>query len=315
ATWDGEDSEELYDLVVVGAGISGLAAAYFYQQAVGEGAKVLILDNHDDFGGHAKRNEFNIDGRLMVGYGGTQSIEAPSSYPDVAKQLVRDLGVDLNRFYQAFDRDLYKSLGLSRGIFFDKETFGADHLAVGELNNPQVLKTIPVSDSGKADIARLLADTDRHLSDVAVEDRVAYLNNIDYRSYLAKHAGMGDEALKIMQSRSRGLWAIGIDALPASVAWSSGYPGFADTDLGVPLYGGDEEPYIFHFPDGNASIARLLVRKMIPAVAAGEGMEDIVTAKFDYGQLDDPGSPVRIRLNGTADGYGILMTNCATPYR
>src|SRR5215510_11349964 len=47
--------EESYDLVVVGGGISGLAAAYFYQRAVGGQARILILDNHDDFGGHAKR--------------------------------------------------------------------------------------------------------------------------------------------------------------------------------------------------------------------------------------------------------------------
>src|SRR5271166_2624265 len=50
--------EEAYDLVVVGGGISGLSAAWFYRRAAGAGAKILVLDNHDDFGGHAKRNEF-----------------------------------------------------------------------------------------------------------------------------------------------------------------------------------------------------------------------------------------------------------------
>ena len=50
---------EEFDLVVVGGGISGLAAAYFYRQAR-PNARILILDNHDDFGGHAKRNEFHV---------------------------------------------------------------------------------------------------------------------------------------------------------------------------------------------------------------------------------------------------------------
>src|SRR6266545_509969 len=54
--------EEHYDLVVVGAGISGLAAAFFYRRAAGSSARILVLDNHDDFGGHAKRNEFTLDG-------------------------------------------------------------------------------------------------------------------------------------------------------------------------------------------------------------------------------------------------------------
>jgi spermidine dehydrogenase len=43
----------------------------------------------------------------------------------------------------------------------------------------------------------------------------------------------------------------------------------------------------------------MLVRRMIPAVADGNDMEDIVTARFDYSQLDQPGSSTRIRLNST----------------
>ena len=50
--------DEDYDLVVVGAGLSGLAAAHFYREQR-PAARILLLDNHDDFGGHAKRNEFN----------------------------------------------------------------------------------------------------------------------------------------------------------------------------------------------------------------------------------------------------------------
>ncbi len=301
ATWDGEETGEQYDLVVVGGGISGLSAAYFYRQATGENAKILVLDNHDDFGGHAKRNEFNLDGRLMIGYGGTQSLEAPGGYPEVAKKLLRELGIETERFYTAFDRKLYQSLGLSRATFFDKETFGADHLAVGDLDDPEVLEHIPISEEGKADLVRLLADEGQYLEDIPVQDRLAYLDGIDYRTYLKKHAAMGDEVLNVLQSSGRGLWATGIDALPAKLAWSSGFPGFADLELGVSSYRREpREPYIFHFPDGNASVARLLVRKMIPAVAPGDSMEDIVTAKFDYRQLDDPQSGVRIRLNSTA---------------
>ena len=52
------------DLIVVGGGISGLSAAHFFRQRV-PNAKILILDNHDDFGGHAKRNEFVYEGRTL----------------------------------------------------------------------------------------------------------------------------------------------------------------------------------------------------------------------------------------------------------
>ena len=86
-----------------------------------------MLDNHDDFGGHAKRNEFTLDGRLVIGYAGSQSIQSPRSmWKTAAKRLLRDLHVDVTRFETAFDRSLYGSLGLSRGLFFNREAFGRD---------------------------------------------------------------------------------------------------------------------------------------------------------------------------------------------
>ena len=301
ASWTGEATGEHFDLVVVGGGISGLSAAYFYRQAMGASAKILVLDNHDDFGGHAKRNEFQIDGRLMIGYGGTMLLEAPSNYPTVAKRLIRELGIDTKRFYTAYDRDLYASLGLSRGTFFDKSVFGTDHLAVGRLSNPRVLKGIPLSAKGKADLARLYADDRNHLADMAPQAQIDYLARTDYRTYLKDKAGIGDEALQAIESLPHGVWNIGIDALPARTAWTSEYPGFGTLDLDIyDDEGWVDEPNIFHFPDGNATVARLLVRNMIPRSAPGNDMEDIVTARFDYGRLDDPGSPVRIRLNSTA---------------
>jgi spermidine dehydrogenase len=301
ANWVGEDTGEDYDLVVVGGGLSGLSAAYFYRQAAGVRARILILDNHDDFGGHAKRNEFRIGGRRLIGYGGTMLLEAPGSYPAIAKKLIREIGIDTQRFHAAFDQELYSSLGLRRGTWFSKETFGADHLAVGNLAEPDVLAQIPLSQEARVDLARLLAD-DRHYLDGLDRDTwIDYLSATDYGSYLNVRAGIGREALMVLADWPRSVWAVGIDALPAMTAWSSGYPGFGDLRLGIDDYAREKsEPDIFHFPDGNASVARLLVRNMIPAAAPGDDMEDIVTARFDYGRLDDTGSAVRVRLNSTA---------------
>jgi spermidine dehydrogenase len=96
---------------------------------------------------------------------------------------------------------------------------------------------------------------------------------------------------------------VGIDAVSAENCRGMGYPGFKGMKVAAGRRrreGGEEEPYIFHFPDGNASIARLLVRSLVPGSAPGNTMEDIVTAKMNYARIDDPASPVRIRLNSTA---------------
>ena len=295
---------ETYDLVVVGAGLSGLAAAHFYRQAAGDGARILLLDNHDDFGGHAKRNEFTQAGRMLIGYGGTQSIDTPSSFSPEARGLLRDIGVDLPRFYSAFDRELYSSMGLRRGVFFDKETFGADRLVVGEGSRPwaEFLAECPLSDTVRRDLRRLYEDKVDYLAEVPQADKPAQLGRMSYRDYLLQAVKVDPGVILYLQTRTHGYFARGIDAITALSCWQNAYPGFQGLGLERPVTRRDQEPYIFHFPDGNAGVARLLVRRMMPRVAPGTTMEDVVTARFDYAKLDEASSPVRLRLNSTVVG-------------
>ena len=290
-------TDEHYDLVIVGAGISGLSAAYLYRRDVDPNARILILDNHDDFGGHAKRNEFTLDDRMYIGYGGTMLMESPKAYPAVAKQVIRELGIDTDRRSEFYHEDLYSSLGMGNGSFFDKETFGADYLATGGYVSSESLGDAPLSASARAELERLFADEIDYLEGMSPAERRAVLESHSWREYLEKFAGLGEEVLTFVQKWPHAVWAIGADAMPASLAWYEGYPGFADMDLG---YDDEEDGGSgFYFPDGNASISRLLVRKLVPGVAAGSSMEDIVTARFDYSGLDQPENLTRIRLSST----------------
>lgn len=120
---------ETYDLVVVGAGISGLTSAYRYH-AHHPDDKVLIIDNHEDFGGHAIRNEFTVGDKTLITYGGSESFDDPKgSFSKDAMAVLTDLGVDYRKFEQYFQKDLYqKTWGLSRGVFFNRASFGQDKI-------------------------------------------------------------------------------------------------------------------------------------------------------------------------------------------
>jgi spermidine dehydrogenase len=320
--WDADakpqNTGESYDLVVVGGGISGLAAAYFYRKTLMQRATqgqdgrepcILILDNHDDFGGHAKRNEFRVGNRTLLTHGGTMSIEHPSQYSKVAMGLLVDLGVEVRRFYQAYNRKLYSQLGTA--MFYDKSTFGEDRLVPGMGKTPwaEFMAKSPLPTDIRRDIVRVYTERKDYLPGLTREQKIARLRKTSYADFLTQICKMTPAALPFFQSYTNDLFTVGIDAVPAYFVYLDGddygavsFPGFDGLDLGVTSESGgrQSEPYIFHFPDGNASIARLLVRTLVPGSIPGHSMDDIVTARADYSRLDAPGSSVRIRLNSTA---------------
>ncbi len=320
--WTAVDAgDPVYDLVVVGGGISGLAAAYFYRKQHGPGARILIIENHDDFGGHAKRNEFWHENRMYLVNGGTLNVEAPSQYSTVAAGLLWELGVDRDRYFEK-NRGMfqnYADMGLKSSMFFDRETFGADRLVVGwgELPITDTVREAPLSEQVKRDVVRLYESKQNYFPGLDANGTRQRLTHMSYRDYVVNVVKCHTDVVKLFDADLKGWFVTGMDAIPAIYCRELGYPGFdglnldeisADQLAHEPggqhgrenqerALAGDPDMY---FPDGNATIARLLVRSLVPGSVSGSSMEDVITARVDYSSLDRDANRVRIRLNSTA---------------
>lgn len=313
------ETDEEYDLIVVGGGASGLAAAYFFQDERDGDAKVLVLDNHDDFGGHAKRNEFESGGRMRMTYGGSQGFDNIDNWPDEMWDLLEDLGINLDRFEDSYyDYDWFERHGLGAAVYLDAKTWGRDHvipadlggmgpvmpgLTEGSRDYEALFADAPLPDQAREELTRLYKETGANKIIQDIDELDFNFDTFSYEKFLRRYWRIKEQAtLDFLRKLPTDESGVGAESLSLSEGIESGLPGtvklgrfYKMTEKADPEDGG----YVHHFPDGNAGFCRVIVRAMIPEVAPGNTAEDVVLAKFDYAALDDVQNDTRIRLNST----------------
>ena len=308
------EAAEHHDLVVVGAGISGLAAAYFYRQQMGSSAKILLLENHDDFGGHAKRNEFHQSGEMVLSLGGTHNLEW-WKFSDVVNRLLSELGIDPQAMRREMTFEYGRDAPNSPAMWFDADTYGESRLIPNfSLRNHltrEQIDQIPISVEGRKSLLRLYSSDISHskLSEAELE---TLLSEISYPDFLREYAGLTEDAVQLFDKDQHGSYGLEMRALSAAEAIWEGYPG-------AHLFGQDWEVDDFQYPvamwpDGNASLARLLVAKLIPEVAPEADALNIAAATFDYSRLDQSANNVRLRLNATVVNTENTETGVSVTY-
>ena len=316
-----ETLDEHYDLVVVGAGMSGLAAAWYYRKTVGPETRILILDNHDDFGGHAKRNEFHYKDRMLLSLGGAQNLESPSSYSDAAGSLMIDIGIDEQAIAQmdantpdnfVLGGKLNADVGLTVPEKDQHLTLGGHWLKFfhGRGDYQSAVGKLPIPDDQKETLIAFFGGDKDFLDDLSLTEKWDYVNSVSYNQFLFDRVGLSKETIPILNAHLvilNGPSGWNHTVLEAIMAGSPGLRAmgwladFVDSIAALLL--DDIAGEIRMFPDGNASVARLLVQKLIPVVAPDmKGFEDVAVTRFDYAALDQEGQAVRIRLNSTAVG-------------
>jgi spermidine dehydrogenase len=316
-----EELDEHYDLVVVGAGQSGLAAAWYYRKKMGPAARILLLDNHDDFGGHAKRNEFHQDGNMVLGLGGAQNIEPMSSYSAMAIELLKDIGIDDQALAAMTantpdDYMLGGKISASNGMTIPAagghKTLSGNWLGFfhGGQGYGAAVKELPIPEEEQAKLIAFFGGDRDFLDDLSLLEQYRYVKSVSYNQFLTERVGLAEETLPILGAFTRVLLGPAGWNLTVLEALSVGCPGLKAmgwltnrlSDLAGAFVLGDA-PVAYMFPDGNASVARLLVHKLIPNVApAMKGFEDVAISNFNYGALDLDDNSTRLRLNSTVVG-------------
>jgi spermidine dehydrogenase len=292
------DTGEMYDLVSVGGGLSGLAAAVFFQKQ--KGGRCLILDNHPIFGGEAKRNEFLVDGQRLVAH------QASAIY------LVPQKGGYNDRFYDmiGMDRSVLEyqrwrgpapEMPLSQSPYGEPQNYGF-YFGPQFGKRPGVwvidpwgrkLEGAPLSDAMKADLLRwrtVREDIPRPQTEGDAVSR--QLDTITLEDHLmARHHISRETVRNFLSPVEGGGYGLGPDALSAYCAYAieTQYPNDGDESLGDQM-----------FPDGNGAFARLMVKTLVPDAFPGpRTVEAVWRNRVHFAALDRARQPTRIRLNAT----------------
>lgn len=305
---DAQDLDEAWDLVVVGGGISGLAAAYYYRRKFGADARILVLENHDDFGGHARRNEFHQGGPLRLAWGGTMNLEYPE-FSDTVNALLAELGVSIPKLLEGYEFGYGTGPKGRPSVFFDAETYGRDVLVRGfnfrgrsHGDLPGMIDQFPLGEASRASLKAFYARREDIFAGKSEAEVQSILRGISYTDFLRRYGGLTEEAAALYVRTTHGYWGVGADSLSVAECIGASLPIMHLLGADDPSGSGEDNPggAVAMFPDGNASLARLLVQALIPAAAPGSDASNIAMARFDYARLDEPASPVRLRLDSTA---------------
>jgi spermidine dehydrogenase len=287
---------------------------------MGPEARILLLDNHDDFGGHAKRNEFHRDGRMMVSLGGAQNIESVTGYSDAAAKLMDDIGLneDFLNFMDAStseDLALVGNFDANNGVALpgpqDHFIYAGNWNAVmyGGEGYEQVLESLPLPDNERQKLIAFWGGKRDFLEGLSLSEKWDYLNSVSYNQFLIDKVGLLPTTVPILNAiilHLSGMTGWNLTVGEALLGGASGIKSIGWLGRATAAAGGaflDRLLKIRMFPDGNASVARLLVQKLIPTVAPEViGPANIVGARFNYDALDEVGNTTRLRLNSTAVG-------------
>jgi spermidine dehydrogenase len=302
------DTGEIYDCVVVGGGISGIAAALFFQRLAGAGKTCLVLENHPIFGGEAKQNEFEVDGKRLIAHQGSAIYLVPYPHSFIAR-FYDSIGLHTPRLsYQKWSgaqpemmvgRTPYESAGLSRGqyAFWFGAKFGQKPGMWIVDPVGKKLQGAPISENTRKELLRWFsggssAESKFEPPKYEGDEISRQLDAITLEQHIMQRFGLSQDTIRTFLSPVEGGGSgLGPDALSAYCDYAA--------DLLHPLDDSSGEA-VQMFPGGNTTIARLMAKTLIPSCIDGPAtVESVSRCAVKLAALDIPGAAARMRVSAT----------------
>ena len=298
-----EDTGEIFDMVVIGGGFAGHAAAFQFHKKYGPDGRCLILDNHPIFGGEAKQNEFDVDGYRLYGPQGSNGFILPTGHDGLSDEIWQTTGMPTEfEFVQpAFGSSKVKAaLDSFETMYWAERRFDTGYFFKdsGWVKNPWrgQLKNTPWPENFRKDMIRAYEQRRKYY---AGDDFDRWLDSMSYKDLLEKEMGLAPGVTEfvdpILAISSYGLSS---DVISAYAAYLLAMPGTA-------AYGSfdvldQSQAVSLSFPGGNAGYLRHIVRHLIPdVIEGGRSSEETLNNAVNFSALDRPGNPVSERLEAT----------------
>jgi spermidine dehydrogenase len=314
--WSGKTGEaastgEVYDLVVVGGGFSGIGAAYFFHKLAGRGKTCLVLDNHAVPGGEAKRNEFMVQGQRLIGPQGSNDTDLAGSDPGWRGDMWRDLGLPMEVEYGRLSPDR-KQLTFAPDNYiyqlwaddFDSHGFFFDTPAPHWVRNPwgNGLRETPWNEQTRRDLMRWRKEKAKPFPGSA-DEMQRWLDTMTYEEFLTRERGLSPAVARYADPLLASAAGLGSDVMSAYAAYYDELPGFQGLGPSNNFLAATEKleqvKNIHSFPGGNEAILRMLVRSLIPEAIAGGSFAEVHSGHIRFEALDRAGAPTRIRVSST----------------
>ncbi len=298
------ETGEEYDCLIVGGGISGIAAALLFQRQSKKDHTCLVIDNHPVFGGEAKRNEFNIDGQRLMIHQGSAACFPPLDDSFLSK-FYDSIDVDWKKFrYQKWagptpemplETAPYPNGGKTSGFFFGPR-FGQNEGLW--LKDPwgKRLEGAPMPDQARRELLQMRENdrkpfsTHRYQPKIHGDPASRHLDSITLEKHLSETYGLSPSTIRTFLSPVTGGGSgLGADVLSAYADYAADVLLPWKYDQGAQM-----------FPGGNAGVVRHMLKQLIPASISGAAtMEEICRGRINFDSLDRAEQPARIRLAST----------------